>query len=116
MRYSDREIYSYVNYCLGKVLYFQEGDHIKMRHDSCSNNVIVYPDNTVMADIFSMDGSLRTTAALSLVDARIYAVDMIDFTTLYDGAPAGVMTISEYIDSITLPKVPKGILKIPSSL
>ena len=113
MRYSDWEIFMYVRYCLDKVLYFQEGDHIKMRHDFCSNNVIIYPDNTVMADIFSMGGSIRTTVALSLADARIYAVDMMNYTTLYDGKPAGVMTISEYIESITLPKVPAGILKLP---
>lgn len=116
MRYSDWEIYLYVNYCLGKVLYFQEGDHIKMRHDFCSNSIIIYPDNTVMADIFSMGGSLRTTVALSLADARIYAVDMLQYTTLYDGKPAGVMTISEYIESIKLPVVPKGILKIPAHM
>lgn len=116
MRYSDWEIYLYVNYCLDKVLYFQEGDHIKMRHDFCSNNVIIYPDNTVMADIFSMGGSLRTTVALSLGEPHVYAMDMIRHLTLYDGRPAGVMTILEYIDSITLPKVPKGILKIPENL
>lgn len=116
MRYSDWEIFMYVRYCLDKVLYFQEGDHIKMRHDFCNNNVIIYPDNTVMADIFSMGGSLRTTVALSLVDARIYAVDMIRYLTVYDGKPDGVMNISEYIDSITLPKVPKGILKLPKNL
>ena len=116
MRYSDWEILMYVRYCLDKVLYFQEGDHIKMRHDFCSNSVIIYPDNTVMADIFSMGGSLKTTVALSLGEVHIYAVDMIGYTTLYDGRPATVMNISEYIDSITLPKVPKGILKIPEKL
>jgi hypothetical protein len=116
MRYSDWEIFMYVRYCLDKVLYFQEGDHIKMRHDFCSNNIIIYPDNTVMADIFSMGGSLRVTAALSLAEVHIYAVDMTRYTVLYDGRPATVMSISEYIDSITLPKVPKGILKIPEKL
>ena len=116
MRYSDWEIFMYVRYCLDKVLYFQEGDHIKMRHDFCSNNVIIYPDNTVMADIFSMGGSLRTTVALSLGEVHIYAVDMIHYTTLYDGRPATVMNISEYIESITMPKVPAGILKIPTRL
>lgn len=116
MRYTDWEIFMYVRYCLDKILYFQEGDHIKLRHDFCSNAVIIYPDNTVMADIFSMGGSRKTTVALSLVDARIYAVDMIQYMTIYDGKPDGVMTISEYIASITLPKVPKGILKIPARL
>lgn len=113
MRYSDWEIFMYVRYCLDKVLYFQEGDHIKMRHDFCSNNIIIYPDNTVKADIYSMGGSHKTTAVLSLGDVHVYAIDLIRFMKLYDGRPAGVMTISEYIDSITLPKVPKGILKIP---
>lgn len=116
MRYSDWEIFMYVRYCLDKILYFQEGDHIKMRHDFCSNNIIIYPDNTVRGDIFSMGGSLRTTVALNLGDAHVYAVDMIRYTTVYNGKPAGVMNISEYIESITLPKVPKGILKIPARL
>ena len=116
MRYTDWEIFMYVRYCLDKVLYFQEGDHIKMRHDFRDNNIIIYPDNTVMADIFSMGGSLRTTASLSLAEPHIYAVDMTRYTTLYDGRPATVMSMPEYIDSITLPKVPKGILKIPERL
>jgi len=116
MRYTDWEIFIYVKYCLNKVLYFQEGDHIKMRHDFCSNNIIIYPDNTVMADIFSMGGSIKTTVALSLDDVHVYAMDMLRYTTLYDGRPATVMNISEYIDSITLPKVPAGILKIPTRL
>jgi len=116
MRYSDWEIFLYVRYCLDKVLYFQEGDHIKLRHDFCSDSIIIYPDNTVMADIFSMNGSLRTTIALSLGDVHVYAVDMADYTTIYDGTPGGVMSISEYIESITMPVVPKGILKIPARL
>lgn len=116
MRYSDWEIFIYVKYCLDKILYFHEGDHIKMRHDFCSDNIIIYPDNTVKADIFSMGGSLRSTAVLSLGDAHVYAMDMIHYTTLYNGKPMGVMNISEYIESITMPKVPKGILKIPTRL
>ena len=47
MRYSDWEIFMYVRYCLDKVLYFQEGDHIKLRHDFCSNAVIIYPERVV---------------------------------------------------------------------
>ena len=116
MRYTDWEIFIYVKYCLNKVLYFHEGDHIKMRHDFRNNNIIIYPDNTVIADIFSMGGSIRTTVALSLGDAHVYAMDMSRYTTLYDGKPAGVMNISEYIESITMPKVPTGILKIPTRL
>ena len=116
MRYTDWEIFIYVKYCLAKVLYFHEGDHIKMRHDFRSNNIIIYPDNTVIADIFSMGGSLRTTVALSLGDAHVYAMDMARYTTLYNGKPVGVMNISEYIESITMPKVPNGILKIPTRL
>ena len=77
MRYSDWEIYLYVNYCLGKILYFHEGDHIKMRHDFTSNNIIIYPDNTVRADIYSIGGSLRTVAVLSLGDVHVYAIDII---------------------------------------
>lgn len=116
MRYSDWEIFMYVRYCLDKVLYFQEGDHIKMRHDFCSNSVIIYPDNTVRADIYSMGGSLRTSVVISLGDVYVYAIDFIRSMKLYDGKPAGVMTISEYIESIKLPVVPKGILKIPENL
>jgi len=116
MRYSDWEIFMYVRYCLDKVLYFQEGDHIKMRHDFCSNNIIIYPNNTVAADIFSMGGTLRSSVVISLGDVYVYAMDMTRYLTLYDGRPATVMNISEYIDSITLPKVPKGILKIPEKL
>lgn len=114
MRYSDWEIFLYVRYCLDKVLYFHEGDHIKMRHDFCSNSIIIYPDNTVRADIYSMGGSLMRTAVISLGDVYVYAIDLIRSMKLYDGRPAGVMTISEYIESITLPEVPKGILKIPT--
>lgn len=116
MRYSDWEIFLYVKYCLDKVLYFQEGDNIKMRHDFCSNSIIIYPDNTVRADIYSMDGCLRRTVVISLGDVHVYAIDLIRSIKLYDGRPAGVMSISEYIESITLPVVPKGILKIQARL
>lgn len=47
---------------------------------------------------------------------HIYLLERSGARTLYDKPPYGIETFGEFKARRTLPRVPKGILKIPSSL
>ena len=124
-----KELTEYADYCMGKIPVdvrsgFPDemlGITIEVRRKPCSGveSVIIdagSADRSFIIDIYDSSHRRVMAGRIWLNNGYIYLVDWDRFMSLYDESPYGIETFEEFKARITLPKVPKGILKIPSSL
>ena len=72
-------------------------------------------DKSIIIDIYD-SGRTQVMAARIWLNGRIYLIDWNTGRLLYDGSPEGIYNFEEFKVWRTLPKVPAGILKIPTRL
>jgi hypothetical protein len=73
-------------------------------------------DKRFVIDIYDSNHVEVMAGSIWLNNGRIYLIDWNESDLLYDQSPNGIETFEEFKARITLPKVPAGILKIPSRL
>ena len=123
------ELTKYADYCMGKIPVEVRsgfpgkmlGITIEVRRKPYSGveSVIIdagSADRSFIIDIYDSSHRRVMAGRIWLNNGYIYLVDWDRFMSLYDESPYGIETFEEFKARITLPKVPKGILKIPSKL
>ena len=123
------ELTKYADYCMGKIpVEVRSGFPGKMLgitievrrkpYSGVESDIIDAgsADRSFIIDIYDSSHRRVMAGRIWLNNGYIYLVDWDRFMSLYDESPYGIETFEEFKVRITLPKVPKGILKIPSSL
>ena len=123
------ELTKYADYCMGKIpVEVRSGFPGKMLgitievrrkpYSGVESDIIDAgsADRSFIIDIYDSSHRRVMAGRIWLNNGYIYLVDWDRFMSLYDESPYGIETFEEFKSRITLPKVPKGILKIPSSL
>ena len=124
-----RELTEYADYCMGKIP-IEERTRFPGEMRGISNEVRCEPyrgvesaiidaspeDKSFIIDIYDSSRREVMAARIWLNNGRIYLIDWNTADLLYDKSPDGIETFEEFKLRITLPKVPAGILKIPSRL
>lgn len=124
-----RELTEYANYCMGKIpvdvrsRFPSEmcGITVEVRrkpYSGVESDIIDADsaDRSFIIDIYDSDHRRVMAGRIWLNNGYIYLVDWDRFMVLYDESPYGIETFEEFKARRTLPRVPKGILKIPSKL
>lgn len=124
-----RELTEYANYCMGKIPVGVRsrfpgemcGITVEVRRKPCSgveSDIIDADsaDRSFIIDIYDSDHRRVMAGRIWLNNGYIYLVDWDRFMVLYNESPYGIETFEEFKARRTLPRVPKGILEIPSSL
>lgn len=124
-----RELTEYADYCMGKIPVGERsgfpgemcGITIEVRRKPYSGieSAIIdagTADRSFIIDIYDSDYRRVMAGRIWLNTGHIYLVDWNRFMSLYDESPYGIETFEEFKARRTLPRVPKGILKIPSKL
>ena len=124
-----KELTEYADYCMGKIP-IEERTRFPGEMRGISNEVrcdMFHPvesaiidaspeDKSFIIDIYDSSRREVMAARIWLNNGRIYLIDWNESDLLYDQSPNGIETFEEFKARITLPKVPSGILKIPSRL
>lgn len=124
-----KELTEYADYCMGKIpIEERSGFPGEMRgisnevrcdryHGVESAIINASPeDKSFIIDIYDSSHIRVMAARIWMNNGFIYLVDWNRARTLYDKSPGGIETFEEFRTRRMLPKVPKGILKIPSRL
>ena len=124
-----RELTEYADYCMGKIPVGERsgfpgemyGITVEVRRKPCSgveSDIIDAgpADRSFIIDIYDSDHRRVMAGRIWLNNGYIYLVDWDRFMSLYNESPYGIETFEEFRARRTLPRVPKGILKITSSL
>lgn len=124
-----RELTEYADYCMGKIPVGERsgfpgemhGITVEVRRKPCSgveSDIIDAgtADRSFIIDIYDSDHRRVMAGRIWLNNGYIYLVDWDRFMSLYNESPHGIETFEEFKARTMLPKVPKGILKIPSKL
>ena len=124
-----KELTEYADYCMG-IIPIEERTRFpgemrgicnEVRHDRYCNIesaiIDVSPeDKSIIIDIYDSGHTQVMAARIWLNNGRIYLMDWNSGSLLYEMSPSGVETFEQFKARITLPKVPKGILKIPAHM
>lgn len=124
-----KELTEYADYCMGKI---PVGERSGFPGEMCGITVEVRrkpytgiesdiidagtADRSFIIDIYDSDHRRVMAGRIWLNTGHIYLVDWNRFMSLYDELPYGIETFEEFKARRTLPRVPKGILKIPLKL
>ena len=73
-------------------------------------------DKSFIMDIYDSGHTQVMAARVWLNNGRIYLIDWNTARLLYDMPPSGIETFEQFKARRGLPKVPKGILKIPERI
>lgn len=124
-----RELTEYADYCMGKIPVGERsgfpgemhGITVEVRrkpYSGVESDIIDAgtADRSFIIDIYGSDHRRVMAGRIWLDTGYIYLVDWDRFMSLYNESPYGIETFEEFKARRTLPRVPKGILKIPSSL
>lgn len=124
-----RDLTEYADYCMGKIP-IEERTRFPGEMWGISNEVRRQPylgvesaiidvspeDKSFIIDIYDSSHRQVMAARIWLNNGRIYLIDWVETNLLYDKSPDRVETFEEFKLRITLPVVPKGLLKIPKNL
>ena len=124
-----KELTEYADYCMGKI---PVGERSGFPGEMCGITVEVRrkpysgvesdiidadsADRSFIIDIYDSDHRRVMAGRIWLNNGYIYLVDWNRFMVLYNESPYGIETFEEFKARRTLPRVAKGILKIPSKL
>lgn len=124
-----KELTEYADYCMGKIPVDvrsgfpgeMRGITVEVRRKPYSGveSVIIDAgpsDRSFIVDIYDSGHRQVMTGRIWLNDGYIYLMDCDRIMSLYNESPYGIETFEEFKARRTLPKVPKGILKISSKL
>lgn len=126
-----KELTEYADYCMGKIPVEKRVDFPNNGRDTVNEvrrdmrHGVEYPvietgpgpeDRSFIIDIYGSVHRQVMVARIWLNTGRIYLIGWSSARTLYNKTPYGIETFEEFKARRTLPKVPKGILKIPSKL
>lgn len=124
-----KELTEYADYCMGKIPIEERsgfpgemhGITVEVRRKQYTGieSDIIDADSanrSFIIDIYDSDHRRVMAGRIWLNNGYIYLVDWDRFTVLYNESPYGIETFEEFKARRTLPRVPKGILKIPSKL
>lgn len=124
-----RELTEYADYCMGKIPVGERsgfpgemhGITVEVRRKPCTgveSDIIDAgtADRSFIIDIYDSDHRRVMAGRIWLNNGHIYLLDWDRFILLYNESPYGIETFVEFKARRTLPRVPKGILKIPSKL
>ena len=126
-----RELTEYADYCMGKIPIEERVDFPNTGRVAVNEvrrntwNGAEYPvidtglvpeDMSFIVYIYDSGHRLTMCARIWLNTGHIYLLEWSSARTLYNKSPYGIETFGEFKARRTLPRVPKGILKIPSSL
>jgi hypothetical protein len=124
-----KELTEYADYCMGKIP-IEERSRFPGEMRGISNEVrcdryhgvesaiidASPEDKSFIIDIYDSSRRQVMAARIWLNNGRIYLIDWLETSLLYDKTPDGIETFEEFKARITLPKVPAGILKIPERI
>ena len=124
------ELAKYADYCMGKIPVEDRVDFpnngrgtVNVVQHYTTPSGVEYPiietglkNSSFAVSMYDFSHRLIMAARIWLNTGHIYLLDWDRFMSLYDESPYGIETFEEFKARITLPVVPKGILKIPSSL
>lgn len=124
-----RELTEYADYCMGKIPVGERsgfpgemhGITVEVRRKpyiGVESDIIDAgtADRSFIIDIYDSDHRRVMAGKIWLNNGHIYLLDWDRFILLYNESPYGIETFEEFKARRTLPRVPKGILKIPSKL
>lgn len=124
-----KELTEYADYCMGKIPIEKRSEFpgemrgitIEVRrkpYTGIESDIIDAgtADRSFIIDIYDSGHRRVMAGRIWLNTGHIYLVDWNRFMSLYDESPYGIETFEEFKARRTLPRVPKGILKIPSKL
>ena len=124
-----KELTEYADYCMGKIPIEERtrfpgemrgiSNEVRFdRHYGVESAIIdASPeDKSFIIDIYDSSRRQVMAARIWLNNGRIYLIDWLETSLLYDRSPDGIETFEEFKARITLPVVPAGILKIPERI
>ena len=125
-----KELTEYADYCMGKIPVEDRVDFpnngrgtVNVVQHYTTPSGIKYPvietglkDRSFVVRMYDFSHRLIMAARIWLNTGHIYLLEWSSARTLYNKPPYGIETFVEFKARRTLPRVPKGILKIPSSL
>ena len=124
-----RELTEYADYCMGKIPVGERsgfpgemhGITVEVRrkpYSGVESDIIDAgpADRSFIIDIYDSDHRQVMAGRIWLNNGHIYLMDWDRFISLYNESPYGIETFEEFKARRTPPRVPKGILKIPSKL
>ena len=126
-----KELTEYADYCMGKIPVEERVDFPntgrvavnEVRRDTRDgaeypviDTGLVPEDMSFIVYIYDSGHRLTMCVRIWLNTGHIYLLEWSSARTLYNKPPYGIETFVEFKTRRTLPRVPKGILKIPSSL
>lgn len=114
-----KELTEYADYCMGKIPIEERVDFPNTGRGAeypVIDTGLVPEDMSFIVYIYDSGHRLTMCVRIWLNTGHIYLLEWSSARTLYNKPPYGIETFMEFKTRRTLPRVPKGILKIPSSL
>ena len=126
-----KELTEYADYCMGKIPIEERVDFPNNGRDTVNEvrrdtrSGVEYPiidtglgpeNGSFIVYMYDFTHRLIMGARIWLNTGHIYLLEWNSARTLYNRMPYGIETFEEFKSRTMLPKVPKGILKIPSKL